>query len=367
MPYTTLVVVDAKTNLFTVRVALEQRYDVAVHYTTDPRQGLELVQKNRPDYILVNPAGIQEGVAALVTGLKQAGTTPPLIVAGGKKAHDELAQLYPNVIGYVPAVYTETDLLPLLKKGRLTPTGKLRSMALAERAALVQANQLLQRRVQEVMTLHRIGKSVASLTDLDTILTRIVEAAVFLLRAEEGSIMLVDPQSNALYLRAQKGLGEKQARGFNLKIQDTLIGSVVSQSRPVRLSQAASSDPRLKVVTGYLVNALLYVPLTFRGRVIGVLGVSNQTTTRAFDDHDQRLLEALADYAALAIEMARQHKALMRLRQDLSVVYTLAAAVQELRERLLSEDERLQSALRRIEGALHILSRLADAEAATDV
>jgi signal transduction protein with GAF and PtsI domain len=257
--------------------------------------------------------------------------------------------------------------MPFFQQQQSTRTGKLRGMALAERAELIQTNQLLERRVQEVTTLHRIGKAVASLTDLDAILARIVEAAVFLLRAEESSIMLREPKTNELYLRAQKGLGEKQARGFNLKIQDTLIGSVVQTGRPVRMSKGASDDARLKVVTGYLVNALLYVPLTLRGEVIGVLGVANQTAHQAFSEHDQRLMEALADYAALAIEVARQHKALSQLRQDLAVAYTIAASVEEIHQRLATNDPNVLSALRRIEGATHILTRMAEMEAPVDV
>jgi len=367
MAYTSIVIVDAKSNLYTMRVALEQRYDIAVQYTRDASAGLELVHSSQPDYILVNPHSIQEATIEFLAHLAQMGKTIPVIVVGDQALTDDLRSAYPCIMGCVPPIYNEKDLLPFLKQPRPTRTGKLRGMALAERADLVQANQLLERRVQEVMTLHRIGKSVASLIDLDAILARIVEAAVFLLHAEEGSILLVDPETDALYLRAQKGLGEKQARGFNIKIEDTLIGSVVSTGQPVRMARGASADARLKVVTGYLVNALLYVPLILREQIIGVLGVSNQTAPQAFSEHDQRLMEALADYAALAIQVARQHKTLTRLRQDLAVVHTIAAASAEIRTLLPGTDPQIQSALSRIDGAIHILARMAKAEAETDV
>ncbi len=240
-------------------------------------------------------------------------------------------------------------------------------MALAERAELVKINRMLEQRVQEMMTLHQIGKAVALLTDLDEILARIVEAAVYLLRAEESSIMLRDRETNELYLRAQKGLGENQAHGFNLKIEDTLIGSVVQTKRPVRLARRNADGTPLKVATGYLVNALLYVPLTLRGNVIGVLGVANETAQRAFDEHDQLLLEALADYATLALEVARQHKDLLHWQEDVEVAHTIRATVEELRERLKTDDPAIQSALRRIDGAAHILTRISAGEAPVDV
>lgn len=187
-------------------------------------------------------------------------------------------------------------------------------LALAERAKLLQMNRLLERRLQEMRTLFDIGKAVAAATDLDTLLTRIVEAAVFLLRAEESSLLLLDPATNELYLRAQKGLGEKQARRLKIRVEDTLIGGVVRTGKPVILGRSQVADGMLKVVTGYLVHALLYVPLKVGGQVIGVLGVDNQTTPRDFTRHDERLLSALADYAAIAIQNAQLRAALIRLR-----------------------------------------------------
>jgi DNA-binding NarL/FixJ family response regulator len=362
-----IVILDIKSNLFTVRVALEQRYDIAVNLVRNTGGALELLRNSPPDHILVNPYGLEAQVSEFLAEMAQMNLDTPVIMVGDETSANQFQAIYANVVGYVPMNYDETDLLPHIQQQRPMPVGKPKTMALAERAALIQANQMLEQRVQEMMTLQQIGKAVASLTDLDAILARIVEAAVFLLHAEESSIMLMDRETNELYLRSQKGLGEKQARGFNLKIQDTLIGSVVQTGRPVRMARGASQDSRLKVVTGYLVNALVYVPLTLQGQVIGVLGVANQTAHKAFNEHDQRLMEALADYAALAIEVARQHKAIVQMRQDLAVVHTIAALVDEMREYLTEDDPNVSSTLRRIDSALHILTRLAVTEAPADV
>jgi two-component system NtrC family sensor kinase len=364
MAQTSILIIDAESSVYTLRVALEQRYNIATSHAYDTTAGLELVRDSKPAYILVNPSNMG---AELTEFLAQLSENTPVIVVGDENVANDLRSVYASVKGYVPPTYTESDLLPLIRPQRLAQAGRVGSRALAERSALLQTNQMLERRVQEMMTLHQIGKSVASLTDLDAILARIVEAAVFLVHAEEASIMLRDRETNELYLRAQKGLGERQARDFNLKIEDTLIGSVVQTRRPVRLARDASDDARLKVVTGYLVNALLYVPLLLRGRVIGVLGVANETAPRGFNEHDQLLMEALADYAALAIEVARQHKALQHWREELAVADTIAATVEELRDRLATDDLDVQGALQRIDGAAHILARLAEREAPEDV
>jgi CheY-like chemotaxis protein len=368
MPEKTIVIIDAESSLYTLRVALEQRYNTSVTHVSDAGAGLELVRSSPPDYILVNPHSIRSDVAEFLVDLAKLTDAIPVIIAGSEEMGTRLRSVYTQVVGCVPTPYSENDLLPFLLPQRSTQTTQsTRGRALAERATLIQTNQLLEQRVQEMVTLYQIGKAVASLTDLDAILTRIVEAAVFLLHSDESSILLRDPHTNELFLRAQKGLGESHARGFNLKIEDTLIGSVVQTMQAVRMARGVDTDDRLKVATGYLVNALLYVPLAVRGEVIGVLGVANEKANRAFGQHDQLLLEALADYAALAIKVAHQHKELQRWREESKVALGVAESVEEIRERLATDDAEVLSALLRIEGAAHILTRLAETEAPLDV
>jgi two-component system phosphate regulon sensor histidine kinase PhoR len=64
----------------------------------------------------------------------------------------------------------------------------------------------------------------------------------------------------------------------------------------------------------------VYVPLKVRDRVIGVLGVDNRRAGRAFTRHDQRLLGALGDYAAIAIENAYLYARTERERAQLETI-----------------------------------------------
>jgi PAS domain S-box-containing protein len=176
-----------------------------------------------------------------------------------------------------------------------------------KQADIVQINQQLERRVQELSTLHSIGKAVTSSLNLEQVLNRIVEAAVFLTNAEESFLLLVDEESDDLYMRAGKGLGEKGARGFRIKVEDTIAGEVVKTGRPVNIGGADQDSYKIK--TGYLVKSLLSVPLKLRDRVIGVLSVDNMVATgRPFTAHDVELLSSLADYAAVAIGNARLYQ-----------------------------------------------------------
>jgi len=60
------------------------------------------------------------------------------------------------------------------------------------------ARRDLERRVRELSVLLGVTKSVTSFLDLDKVLARVVEAAVFVTTAEEGALWLVDGPSTGL-------------------------------------------------------------------------------------------------------------------------------------------------------------------------
>ena len=59
----------------------------------------------------------------------------------------------------------------------------------------------------------------------------------------------------------------------------------------------------------YPVRALLAVPLVTRGETLGVLSVANRTHARPFTASDDTMLQALADFAAIAIQNAQVYQA----------------------------------------------------------
>lgn len=174
----------------------------------------------------------------------------------------------------------------------------------------------LQRRVEELTILSAVGKSVVSLMDIEELLSRIVEAGVYVTKAEEGFLLLVDRVSNDLYLRAGKNLGSVQTQGFRLKVEDSVAGQVVRSGKSVRRGGKGTGRD-FKVKTGYLVKSLLHVPLLLRGEVIGVLSVDNQESDAEFTEEHEYLLSTLADYAAISIENATLYEELRKKMHDL--------------------------------------------------
>ncbi len=176
----------------------------------------------------------------------------------------------------------------------------------------------LQRRVDELETLERLGHSITSTLDLDGVLASIVDAAVELTGAEEGSLMLLDELTGELYIRAARNFQDEFVSTFRLPIQDSVIGQVLSTAQPVRLDEQTPQ----KIKTSYLVQSLVYVPLKMKGQVLGVLGVDNRLARKAFKDRDVMVLSAIAEYAVIALQNAALYEAQSQERNKLETILT---------------------------------------------
>lgn len=182
---------------------------------------------------------------------------------------------------------------------------------------LAQTRRQMDQHLQELNALYTIGKAVTGTLDLEQLLVQVVRVAANVTGAEQGLLLLLDDSGGELYLRAAANVDERLERTLRVCVDDSILGRVVKSRRPMSL---AGPDPQ-KLHTSYLVKALLYVPLTVPpDRVIGVLGVSNQTTARTFSERDVFLLSAMADYAAVAIENAKLISAAESERSKLQAV-----------------------------------------------
>lgn len=180
------------------------------------------------------------------------------------------------------------------------------------------ATASLQRRMDEIETLAQLGRSITASLNLDYVLASVVDAAVDLTGAEEGSLLLVDEVSGDLYMRASRNFQEEFVRTFRLPIHDTLAGSVIRTGQAVLLDEQTPQ----KIKTSYLVHSLIYVPLQSRGQVVGVLGVDNRHNRTAFTEHHMKLISTVADYAVIAIENAHLYSSANYDKNKLETILT---------------------------------------------
>ncbi len=267
----------------------------------DGAEGLRKALTENPDLIIMDNNMPKMTGLQVMEALKEKGLNIPVILMTFHGSESLAVQFFRlGVKDYIIKPFTVEEMLEAIDRA-LTEVRlrKERDKALAD---LVQANRQLERRVKELNILYGIGKSVASLLDLEKLLGRVVQAAVYITGAEEGFLMLVDEETGELYVRAAQGPKEKYPRSLKLRVEDSIADGVVRTGEAVMIGGSAKEND---LRTVYLVKALLSAPLKTKDKVIGVLSVDNKTSSKTFTDNDLYLLSALADYAAIAIENAR--------------------------------------------------------------
>lgn len=183
---------------------------------------------------------------------------------------------------------------------------------------LASANRRLNQRLQEINIIYTVGKSVASSLLVGEVLERVLNAALNFTQAEEGFVLL--REGDRLFLRAAQNVQESLIQRFNDEVSDSIAWRVIHSGRPVMLKR------KTKIVTGYLAQALLYVPLRTpeRGNV-GVLGVVNRLQEDGFTEAQLFTLSAIADFVAIALDNARLFSAVEAERSRIRTILRHAA------------------------------------------
>jgi signal transduction histidine kinase/DNA-binding response OmpR family regulator len=275
--------------------------------------GLELALAKDPALIIMDLRMPRMTGLEVLAALNDRGITTPVILMTFHGSEETAVQAFRlGARDYIIKPYETAEMLQAIDRALAEVRLRVERDQLTE--GLMRVNRQLERRVKELNILYNVGKSVTALLDLEELLKRIVQAGLYITGAEEGSLLLIDRQTGDLYMRANRGVGEKFARGFRVKVQDTIAGQVVKTGEPYWMS---TDDQRLKVKTNYLVRSLAYVPLKVGSRVIGVLLVDNKVSNRPFTENDIYLLSALADYAAISIEKARLYGEVKSFNEEL--------------------------------------------------
>lgn len=277
--------------------------------------GLEMAIAKEPDLMIVDQQMPRLTGLEVLEKLKERGIEIPAILATAHGSEETaVAAFRLGIRDYVIKPFDADEISESVDRA-------LRESRLQrERDQLVQqlmeSNSQLQRRAQELNVLYGVGKSVASTLDLEDVLQRVVEAAVYVVGAEEGSLMLLDEDQGELYVRAAKNMDSK-AQSVRKRVNDSLAGKVLQTKRAI----AIGNDSQWKRThTALLVKSLIYVPLILQNKPIGVLGVTNRHKETSFDSNDTRALSALGGYATIAINNANIYHDIEHERSILSAM-----------------------------------------------
>ena len=290
-----LVVDDGKENCdFIVQYILEPNGYQAV-VAKDGKEGLDMIARYRPDLVLLDYQMPRLNGIDVLNAMQANGWNIPVILMtfyGSEEIAIEVFRL--GVRDYVKKPFSVEEMIAAIERNMTEVRLRREKEALTER--LIQANRELQHRVQELNVLYGVGKSVTSLAEIEQLLPRVVDAAIKITDAEEGYLHLV--HKDKLLCQAHKKHNQARAEAVNYEINDRIAAHVVESGQPVLISPDSEG--------GQNPSSVAYAPLVLRSQVIGALGVRNVSeSAMPFTKHHAALLSALTDYAAIAIQNAR--------------------------------------------------------------
>ncbi len=164
----------------------------------------------------------------------------------------------------------------------------------------------LYQKLEQLNTLMELSGLITSTLDTREIRKRAIEAAMKLVDAEAGSLILIDRETGELFFEV--ALGEKGARlkEVRLKAGEGIAGWVAEQGEPLIIHDV-QSDRRFFMTaddrSSFTTRDMACVPVKTKHRILGVLQAINKRHG-SFDEEDQEALVALANQVAIAVENA---------------------------------------------------------------
>lgn len=210
--------------------------------------------------------------------------------------------------------------------------------ALARQAARVIQNtwlyEQLRLKARLLEALVSMGQTINSTLNLDEALEVVTREAALLMRAKMCSLMMLDESRLWLDLRASYGASGAYVKKPRLSVEESLLGIVARRKKPLQVEnvQTSSRYQNVEVARKEGLVSLLSVPLLFGGQSIGTLSVYTAEPYH-FSNEEIKILSALAELSAIAIEKARLYERIVdveeQLRQNekLSAIGLLAAEV----------------------------------------
>lgn len=178
---------------------------------------------------------------------------------------------------------------------------------------------------ERLSRLYNIVRSLNSIVTQDKLLDRIVASATEMIDTRGGALLLTDATGLQLTFEVIMGAAPSSLKGVTLPVDGGSIAGVVAmRGKPHmdnNVQQSTYFRGRTDKQTGYIAQKMVGVPLKVQNRTIGVLEVFDKVGGFDFNREDMKLLEALADVAAVAIENVRLYEETNRRAQQLEEAY----------------------------------------------
>lgn len=201
------------------------------------------------------------------------------------------------------------------------------------------AEDALKQRNRELALLNRAAQALTSTLNLNAVLELVLDELRRMLDVTASSIWLLDATRQTLLCRQATGERAELVQGWSITVGTGIVGWTVQTGQSIIIPDTQNDQrhfPGVDLKTGMFMRSIVCVPLRAQQQVIGAVEVLDELPGR-FDGSALRLIELLANSAAIAIENARLYEEIHRYAVELETrVAERTAELQAERNRLLT-------------------------------
>lgn len=171
----------------------------------------------------------------------------------------------------------------------------------------------IEEKTERLALLSQLGQILNSTLDHKEVRRRAMEAATRLMKAEVGSLLLIDEERNQLYFEVALGDKEETIKKITLNLGEGIAGWVAQNGEALIVNQPEKDSRFYKGVddkTEFKTRNVICVPIKVKDKAIGVLEAINKKEGEVFDGEDLALFTSLADQVAIALDNARLYQEL---------------------------------------------------------
>jgi len=171
---------------------------------------------------------------------------------------------------------------------------------------------------RQITIFTEIGKTLTSSLTVNEVLQKILYKVAELFNPENWSLLLVDEDRGELYFEIVVGEFKhtEKLKDIRLKIGEGVAGWVAKTGMPLSVP-SVDKEPRFtrKVdeATSFSTESIVCIPLKIRDKVLGVIELVNKKDISLRHPYDFEILTTVADYAAIALENARNYEQVRKL------------------------------------------------------
>ncbi|MCK5197928.1 MAG: sensor domain-containing diguanylate cyclase [Spirochaetales bacterium] len=161
-----------------------------------------------------------------------------------------------------------------------------------------------------------IGIAITSTRSMKKMLERVMEKIGTIFVPLNWSLLLRNSKTGELTFKIAVGESADKLLGVKIPKGDGIVGWIAETGKSVIIKDV-SKDERfignVDKITGFSTESIIGVPLKVNGKVFGVIELINKLNGKSFSPYELKLLQTIADFAAVALEKFYYLKAIQKV------------------------------------------------------